>query len=102
MGYQLKLVMAGLLMLTLAGCTALTGKTAGRNVDDASITGRVKTALVMDKASNLTRVDVDTNRGVVYLNGVVDSQQQKARAQDLASRVGGVEKVVNNLQVAHR
>lgn len=91
-----------LLVFTLAGCQAMTGKTAGRNVDDATITGSVKASLVADKASNFTRIDVDTNRGVVYLNGVVPNENQKERAERLAKRVDGVTKVVNNLQVSQR
>jgi hyperosmotically inducible protein len=62
----------------------MTGKTAGRNVDDASLTASVKSTLVADKAANLTRIDVDSNNGVVSLNGVVESAQQKARAEELA------------------
>ena len=90
------------MMLTgfaLAGCQAMTGKTAGRNVDDATVTSSVKTRLAGDKISSLTRIDVDTNNGTVALNGVVESPEQKARAQELASQVNGVGKVVNNLQV---
>jgi hyperosmotically inducible protein len=83
----------------LLGCQAMTGKTAGQNVDDATITASVKSTLVADKAANLTRVDVDTNRGVVSLNGIVDSADQKARAEQLARRVDGVKNVINNLQV---
>jgi hypothetical protein len=70
----------------------MTGKTAGENVDDATVTAAVKSQLVLDKASNLTRVDVDTNHGVVYLNGVVNSPAQKARAQELAGRINGVKR----------
>ena len=84
---------------SLAGCQAMTGKTAGRNVDDATVTSSVKTKLAGDKISSLTRIDVDTNNGTVALNGVVESPEQKARAQELASQVNGVGKVVNNLQV---
>jgi len=87
------------LVFAMAGCQAMTGKTAGRNVDDAAITGSVKTKLAADKVSSLTRVDVDTNNGVVSLNGVVESAEQKARAQEIASHVDGVSRVVNNLQV---
>ena len=94
-----KLVVAMLTILSLAGCQAMTGKTAGQNVDDATLTSSVKTKLAADKLSSLTRVDVDTNNGTVYLNGVVESSDQRARAQDLASQVNGVNKVVNNLQV---
>jgi hyperosmotically inducible protein len=88
-----------LAVMLMFGCQAMTGRTAGRNVDDATITASVKSSLVADKVSNLTRVDVDTTNGVVSLNGVVESQQQKARAEQLASRVDGVRKVVNNLQI---
>ncbi|TMA60867.1 MAG: BON domain-containing protein, partial [Deltaproteobacteria bacterium] len=40
-----------------------------------------------------------TNRGVVQLSGVVDSTTDRIRAEEVARRVGGVKKVVNNLQV---
>jgi hyperosmotically inducible protein len=95
-----KIFAIAMLTLLLGGCQAMTGKTAGQNVDDASITASVKSQLVADKASNFLRVDVDTNRGIVYLNGTVDSPEQKKRAEDLARRVNGVSNVVNNLQVA--
>jgi hyperosmotically inducible protein len=88
-----------LVLSALLGCQAMTGKTAGQNVDDATITASVKSTLVADKASNLTRVDVDTNRGIVALNGVVESPEHKARAEQLARRVDGVKNVINNLQV---
>lgn len=88
-----------LTVLAILGCQAMTGRTAGRNVDDASITASVKSTLVADKAANLTRIDVDTTNGVVSLNGVVQSPEQKDRAQQLANRVDGVRNVVNNLQV---
>jgi len=96
---ELKFAIAALLIMLLAGCQAMTGKTAGQNVDDATITASVKTQLTKDKASNFTKIDVDTNRGVVSLNGVVDSAQTKARAEQLARGVDGVRNVINNLQV---
>jgi hyperosmotically inducible protein len=89
-----------LVMLSmLAGCSSMTGKTAGENVDDATITASVKAKLVGDKPANLTRVDVDTNNATVYLNGVVETAEQKARAEQLAWQAKGVKSVVNNLQV---
>ena len=77
-----KVLATMVLVFTMAGCQAMTGKTAGRNVDDATITTSVKTKLAADKVSSLTRVDVDTNNGVVSLNGVVGL----VRAED--SRAG--------------
>jgi hyperosmotically inducible protein len=89
-------------VLLMASCQATTGRTAGRNVDDAALTASVNAALVSDKPSNFTRIDVDTTNGVVALNGTVESAEQRARAEQLARRVDGVKRVVNNLQVARR
>jgi hyperosmotically inducible protein len=97
-------VLAAVLVLiaVTTGCRSITGKSAGGNVDDATITASVKSKLVADRASNLTRVDVDTNNGTVYLNGTVDSAEQKSRAEQLAWQAQGVKSVVNNLQVQRR
>jgi hyperosmotically inducible protein len=96
------LAMAMLTLLIAAGCQTMTGKTAGQNVSDEALTAKVKTSLTEDKAANVTRISVDTTNGVVTLNGVVDSPEQKARAEDLARRVSGVRGVNNNLQVSGR
>jgi osmotically-inducible protein OsmY len=77
----------------------MTGQTAGQHVDDSTITASVKAKLVGDKVANLTRIEVDTTNQVVTLNGVVESADQKARAEQLARQVGGVKSVKNNLQV---
>jgi hyperosmotically inducible protein len=90
------------ILALVGGCRAMTGKSAGTNVDDASITANVKSRLVAEKASNLTRVDVDTNNGTVYLNGTVETPEQKAKAEQLAWQAKGVKSVVNNLQVQKR
>ena len=98
-----KFVSAVLLVsLLLASCQATTGRTAGRTVDDAALTASVNAALVADKPSNFTRIDVDTTNGVVALNGTVETPEQRARAEQLASRVNGVKRVINNLQVSRR
>lgn len=90
------------LVVFVAGCTSATGKGAGTNIDDATVTASVKAKLVGEKASNLTRVDVDTNNGTVYLNGTVESAEQKSKAEQLAWQASGVKTVVNNLQIQKR
>jgi hyperosmotically inducible protein len=90
------------LLLSAAGCTSLTGQTAGQYVDDSTISASVKAKLVADKAANFTRVDVDTTNKVVSLNGIVESPDQKARAEQLAMQVSGVQRVDNNLQIQKR
>ena len=94
----------GLIVLVVlalvAGCQSLTGLRAGANLDDAAMTASVKTKLVADRTANLTRIDIDTNRGTVYLTGSVDTAAQRARAEQLAWQANGVKGVVNNLQTA--
>ena len=92
-------VAVGVALLSLVGCQASTGKTAGQSIDDATITTAVQSKLSSDRISNFTRVDVDTERGVVTLNGVVKSADQKVRVAELARQVNGVRTVNNNLQI---
>jgi hyperosmotically inducible periplasmic protein len=87
------------LVFLLVGCQAMTGRTAGQNIDDSNTTAAVKAQLARDKVSSLTRIDVDTNDGVVALNGTVESAEQRGRAEQIARGVGGVKRVINNLQV---
>jgi hyperosmotically inducible protein len=83
----------------MVGCQSTTGKTAGQTMDDATITASVQAKLSSDRLSNFSRIDVDTERGVVTLNGVVKSADQKLRVAEMAREVKGVRSVNNNLQV---
>lgn len=96
------LARCALLFLFVSGCTSLTGETMGQNVDDSNTTATVKAKLTADTASNLTRVEVTTVRGVVHLTGIVETDAQRSRAEQIASQVGGVKGVVNNLQLQKR
>jgi hyperosmotically inducible periplasmic protein len=96
-GLAVFLVILGVLA---AGCrSTTTGRSIGDNIDDKTILASVKGKLVAEKPSNLTKIDVDVTSGTVYLNGSVESAEQKARAEQLAHSVKGVKSVVNNLQV---
>ncbi|MGH7322425.1 MAG: BON domain-containing protein [Candidatus Rokuibacteriota bacterium] len=75
------------------------GKDVRRTWNDASITAAVKMKLAGEKAATLVKVDVDTDQGVVQLNGAVDSERTKQRASELVRQVDGVRKVINNLKV---
>jgi osmotically-inducible protein OsmY len=88
-----------LIATALAACTSMTGKTAGENVDDVTITSEVKARLAAEKISNLTKIGVDTERRTVYLTGTVDSAEMRARAEEIARSVKHVSGVVNNLSV---
>ena len=60
---------------------------------DTWITSKVKTALLTDDTEMGSRTKVVTDKGVVYLMGIV-SPQQADKLTDIARRVGGVQKVV--------
>lgn len=60
---------------------------------DSLITSKVKTRLLAEKDVKSLSIKVVTDKGVVYLMGIV-SQQESEKASDVASRTGGVQKVV--------
>jgi hyperosmotically inducible protein len=91
-----------MIVALMSGCQAMTGSTAGQNVDDSTITASVKTKLATEKLSTLTRVEVDTIRGVVSLNGMAETAEQRARVESLARQVDGVKGIRNNLQVQQK
>lgn len=86
--------------LMLVGCHTMTGQTAGRYIDDTTITTQVKSKLAADHLASLTKFNVTTQNGVVYLTGNVDTPDRAQRAVDLARGVKGVRDVVNQIQVA--
>ena len=89
-------------LVTLSGCQSTTGKTARQTISDTSISTAVQAKLTNDRLSNFPRIDVDTERGVVNLSGVVQTEAQRTQAARLARQVDGVVKVNNNLQVENR
>jgi hyperosmotically inducible protein len=76
------------------------GKSVGETIDDATITTRVKTALLNDPAVGGLKIDVDTFKGVVTLSGAVKTRQEERTAIALARKIGGVTDVKSTLQVA--
>lgn len=75
------------------------GKTVGETIDDATVTTRVKTALLNDPDVGGLRIDVDTFKGVVTLSGAVKSPAERDKAIAVARRIGGVKDVKSTLQI---
>ncbi len=76
-----------------------TTKSAGEQIDDSAVTAKVKTALARDPTTSAFKIEVETFRGEVQLNGFVDSADMKSNATRVAKSVHGVKTVSNNLQV---
>ena len=73
---------------------------AGEVITDAAITTAVKTKLLADSKTPGLKIDVDTNDGVVTLNGTVPSKAVADKAVADARGTKGVTRVVNKLKVA--
>ena len=74
-------------------------RSSGETLDDATVTAKVKTALARDPSTSAFRIEVETYRGDVQLNGFVDNADMKSSATRVAKSVSGVKKVSNNLEV---
>lgn len=87
-------------MLALTGCEMVhsdSDRTAGRQLDDKTITQNIRNQLASDPVYKFNEVDVKTFDGVVQLSGFVDTDAQKRIAGDVAQRVPGVTQVQNDI-----
>jgi osmotically-inducible protein OsmY len=82
----------------LAGCAGA-GSSTGLYVDDSVITSKVKARLYKDKTTSGWDIKVATKDGVVQLSGFVKSEEEKAKAGELAKGVKGVKSIANDLIV---
>ena len=71
-------------------------RSAGRVVDDNTVTARVKAALV---DNGLAGVNVEVNRGNVLLSGFVGSDDTRNKAIDTAKAQQGVNSVIDGMDL---
>lgn len=74
-------------------------RSVGTVIDDATVTTRVKAALVANSVTKARQINVETRQGVVQLNGFVDSQMEANEAVKEARAVPGVAEVRNDLEI---
>lgn len=96
---SLKLLITACVVACLGASAAWSANPIATASDDAAVTVKVKTALVENPSTKARQIDVQTQGGVVQLNGFVDSAAAKAAAETTARNVAGVSKVDNNLEV---
>ena len=95
---KLPILTASLIFMTACAATR-TDRSAGEQVDDATVTAKVKFALTENSATKAREIDVTAFRGTVQLNGFVDSSDMKSAATRVAGGVRGVVSVDNNLKI---
>jgi len=76
-----------------------TGREVGEALDDATITVKVKAALLQAPDVKGLDVTVQTDKAVVQLSGFVASQAQIDKAVEVAKGVLGVREVQNKMSV---
>jgi hyperosmotically inducible protein len=74
-------------------------RSLGTQVDDAAITAKIKTELVVEKEIKSLSVDVDCVNGHVTLTGIVKNRAQIGQILEIAHAVDGVKTVTNNMKV---
>jgi hyperosmotically inducible protein len=74
-------------------------RSTGEYVDDKSISTKVKSDLIGAKYIRSNEISVTTYDGRVQLSGFVDSADQKARAEEIARNVRGVQGIKNDLMI---
>jgi hyperosmotically inducible periplasmic protein len=78
------------------------GDKAKANMDDASITAKVKSMLLADPEVKGVAIEVDTVNGNVTLSGTAKSAYEKTEAEKLAKHTEGVVSVVNQIIVTNK
>ena len=81
--------------MLLAAC----GQSLREGAGDATITTRVKTALLNDPCVARFQVEVETFRGVVMLSGEVDSPAAAAAVVSVVRSVEDVREVRSSLRI---
>jgi hyperosmotically inducible periplasmic protein len=86
------MILIAILSLISYGCSEQT-------VDDATVTAKVKTKLAGDTETSAIKIGVTTVKGVVTLSGVVPTEREKTKAEQVARGTEGVTQVVNNITI---
>jgi osmotically-inducible protein OsmY len=73
---------------------------AGQAIDDATITTKVKSALLNEPGMKSMNISVETEKGIVTLSGKADTQAKIDKAIKLADAVEGVQSVNNKIVVS--
>lgn len=102
---HLRLLVPGILgaaaLAMTVGC-ATTMTTQSTQQTDSAITSSVENSLQNSEKVKARQVEVQTREGVVYLTGVVDTEEARREAGRLSWRTADVSGVVNDLTVGER
>jgi len=93
--------LVGVALVALAGCASSMVSPSTRQTD-SGITSVIEASLKANDKVKEGQVDVETREGVVYLTGVVETEESRREAGRVAWRTEGVRGVNNDLTVGER
>ena len=88
--------------LAVAGAAGCASTYNDRGISDDSITAQIQSNIAQDTNLALagdSHIDIKTRGGHVELTGAVPSERDRREAADVASRVPGVTRVDNDIDV---
>ena len=92
------IVLSGIFLLSSS--LLMAGPQAAQDApDDNAITTSIQSKLFQDPSLKTQDIEVSTQDGVVTLTGTVDTQEQQAAVDQIASMEPGVVKVIDSLSV---
>ncbi len=74
-------------------------KTFGQAFNDKLLGSKIKAKLIKEPGIRSLNIDVDVNKGVVILTGIVNNRAQKDRALEIVKSTSEVVKVIDNINV---
>ena len=95
-----RLAAASVVVLTLGSASIAHAESTGQYIDDATVTTKVKSALISDNQLKASQISVVTNQGTVSLTGIVPTKAQAAEALRVTTEVDGVKTVKDQMKVA--
>jgi osmotically-inducible protein OsmY len=92
--------LAAVALTTVLGCAGTSTKeSTGEYADDTAITTKVKTAIFNEPTLKSSEINVETFKGKVQLSGFVSTRANMDTAVSVASKVGGVTSVKDDMRL---
>ena len=86
----------------IAGRVAKGANLAEKALQEAKLTGKIKSKMALDDTIDASRINVDTSGTVVTLSGFATTGAHRQRALQLARETDGVTKVVDKIEIKGR
>jgi osmotically-inducible protein OsmY len=92
-------VMLGASLVSVGCSSTPTRESTGQQIDDTTITTKVKAKMVDDPAVSALNIKVETFKGTVQLSGFANNATEVNRAVEIARGTDGVKSVKNDIRL---